>query len=135
MDHYLHRCNHDAFYKHRNTLKNVDHPCPTCATCVKDRLYDPDPCGVCSKWLQNIKDKNVEAETSSSLWLKWNRSLVGNWKHNRAIPYNDSDIDMLIWADTESSPSGSLFCRHLVFVAGDKNQGPVKNLCQQPPLQ
>ena len=56
---------------------------------------------MCSKWLQNIKDKNVEAETSSSLWLKWNRSLVGNWNHNRAIPYNDSDIDMLIWADTE----------------------------------
>ena len=101
MDRYLHRCNHDAFYTHRNTLKHLDHPCLTCATCVTDRLYDPDPCEVCSKWLKNIKDNNVEAESSSSLWMKLNRSLVGYWKHNRTIPYNDPNIDMLIWADTE----------------------------------
>ena len=27
MDHFLHRCQHDSFYTHRNTLKGVDHPC------------------------------------------------------------------------------------------------------------
>ena len=101
MDRYLHRCNHDAFYMHRHTLKNLDHPCIACAPCVTDRLYDPDPCEVCSKWLKNIKDNNVEAESSSSHWLKWNRSLVGYWKHNRTVPYNDTNINLLIWANTE----------------------------------
>ena len=101
MDHYLHRCTHDAFYKHRNTIKSVDHPCPACAKCLKNRLYDPDPCEVCSKWLQNIKDNSVEAETSGSLWVKWNRSLVSMWKHNKVPNYLVPEVDMLIWADTE----------------------------------
>ena len=70
MDHFLHRCQHDAFYTNKNTLKGVDHPCSTCAKCVTNRLYDPDPCEVCSKWLKNIKEKGVSAEKSGSLWVK-----------------------------------------------------------------
>ena len=56
---------------------------------------------MCSKWLQNIKDNSVEAETSGSLWVKWNRSLVSTWKHNKVPNYLVPEVDMLIWADTE----------------------------------
>ena len=70
MEHFLHRCQHDAFYTNKNMLKGVDHPCSACAKCVTNRLYDPDPCEVCTKWLQDIKEKGVSAEKSGSLWVK-----------------------------------------------------------------
>ena len=103
MDHFLHRCTHDAFYKNRNTIKGVDHPCSACAKCIKNRLYDPDPCEVCSQWLKHIKENenSVEAENGGSLWVKWNRSLVSAWKHNKVPNYLVPGVDMLIWADTE----------------------------------
>ena len=101
MDHFLHRCTHDAFYKNKNTIKGVDHPCSACAKCIKNRLYDPDPCEVCSQWLKHIKENSVDAENSGSLWVKWNRSLVSAWKHNKVPSYLVPGVDMLKWADTE----------------------------------
>ena len=101
MDHFLHQCQHDAFYTHRNTLKGVDHPCSACAKCVTNRLYDPDPCEVCTKWLQDIKDKGVSAEKSGSLWVKWNRSLVASWKHDKVLQYNKPEVDMIVWVDAD----------------------------------
>ena len=93
MDHFLHRCTHDAFYKNRNTIKGVDHPCSACAKCIKNRLYDPDPCEVCSQWLKHIKENSVDAENSGSLWVKWNRSLVSAWKHNKVPNYLVPGVD------------------------------------------
>ena len=40
------------------------------------------PYEVCSQWLKHIKENSVEAESSGSRWVKWNRSLVSAWKHN-----------------------------------------------------
>ena len=90
-----------TFYKNKNTIKDVDHPCSACAKCIKNRLYDPDPCEVCSQWLKHIKENSVEAESSGSRWVKWNRSLVSAWKHNTVPNYLVPGVDMLIWADTE----------------------------------
>ena len=101
MDHFLHRCQHDAFYTNKNTLKGVDHPFSACAKCVTNRLYDPDPCEVCTKWLQDIKEKGVSAEKSGSIWLKWNRSLVASWKHNKVLQYIKPEVVMIVWADAE----------------------------------
>ena len=82
-------------------IKGVDHHCSACAKCIKNRLYDPDPCEVCSQWLKHIKENSVEAESSGSRWVKWNRSLVSAWKHNTVPNYLVPGVDMLIWADTE----------------------------------
>ena len=90
-----------TFYKNKNTIKDVDHPYSACAKCIKNRLYDPDPCEVCSQWLKHIKENSVEAESSGSRWVKWNRSLVSAWKHNTVPNYLVPGVDMLIWADTE----------------------------------
>ena len=81
-DHFLHLCQHDAFYANKNTAKGVDHLCYKCSKCVTNRLYDPDPCQVCTTWLQDIEGNSVSAGKSSDLWVKWNRSLVSFWKHN-----------------------------------------------------
>ena len=95
------RCVFRRSTKNKNTIKDVDHPCSACAKCIKNRLYDPDPCEVCSQWLKHIKENSVEAESSGSRWVKWNRSLVSAWKHNTVPNYLVPGVDMLIWADTE----------------------------------
>ena len=64
-----------TFYKNKNTIKDVDHPCSACAKCIKNRLYDPDPCEVCSQWLKHIKENSVEAESSGSRWVKMEQIL------------------------------------------------------------
>ena len=79
----------------------MDHPCYRCAKCVTNRLYDPDLCKVCTTWLKNINENSASAGKSSDLWIKWNRSLVSIWKHNKVVQYNKPDIDMIVWADGE----------------------------------
>ena len=39
---------------------------------------------------KHIKENSVEAESSGSRWVKWNRSLVGAWKHNTVPNFSRS---------------------------------------------
>ena len=63
---------------------------------------------------KHIKENSVEAESSGSRWVKWNRSLVSAWKHNTVPNYLVPGVDMLIWADTEK------FALWKFFVAGHR---------------
>ena len=124
----------DAFYKNGNTIKGVDFPCSACAKCIKNRLYDPDPCEVCSQWLKHIKENSVEAENSGSLWVIWNRSLVSAWKHNKCQIISFLGLICLYGRTLKSSPSGSLCCRSVVR---QRQQPPLLQmcpLCQTPAL-
>ena len=130
------RCVFRRSTKNKNTTKDVDHPCSACAKCIKNRLYDPDPCEVCSQWLKHIKENSVEAESSGSRWVKWNRSLVSAWKHNTVPNYLVPGVDMLIWADTEKFA----LWKFLLPVTGYRpatDQPPLLKmhpLCQTPAL-
>ena len=98
---FLHRCKHDSFYTNKTTAKGVDHPCYKCAQCVRNRLYDPEKCQVCLMWLEKIKENGVEAKQCCDLWVKWNRSLVSIWKHNKVVMYADPKVDMIVWENAE----------------------------------
>ena len=52
-------------------------------------------------WLEKIKEKSSDNLRCSDLWVKWNRSLVSIWKHNKVVLYSDPCVDMIVWADEE----------------------------------
>ena len=56
---------------------------------------------LCLSWLENIKENSSVAQTCGDLWVKWNRSLVSIWKHNKVMLYSDPCVDMIVWADKE----------------------------------
>ena len=91
---------------------------------------------MCSQWLKNIKENGVDAEKSGSMWVKWNRSLVGSWKHNKVQRYLVPGVDMLIWADTEKFALWEPFLPvPKIRLRREKSGGVVTLLFHIPPLQ
>ena len=56
---------------------------------------------MCVSWLEKIKEKSSDNLRCCDLWVKWNRSLVSIFKHNKVVLYSDPSVDMIVWADEE----------------------------------
>ena len=82
------------------TASDLYHTCLECASCITAvRRYDPSNCVPCLAFLSAMKTDPDPASVARRTWLKWNRTLVNQWKKNYVALYTPRNVQLLLWAD------------------------------------